>query len=208
MGIENTTQRDPLLNYAGMLGSGGQTGYVEEMEAAGQRQLVNSDRLPTETSGTDDAFEAVGFVFGTPDRNDPMFRPATLPEGWRREGSEHAMWSYLVDQYGRRRVAIFYKAAFYDRSAFMRLETPAAYFSSLLYGDGEPVLDDSWLTPEVADETLAAIRDSRAGQAAEARRHASGSHDSEYWTGRAAEHDASAKKAEALRLRVAEMAAA
>jgi predicted secreted protein len=30
------------------------------------------------------------------------------------------MWSYIVDDEGTQRVAIFYKAAFYDRDAFMR----------------------------------------------------------------------------------------
>ena len=32
------------------------------------------------------------------------------------------MWSHIVDAEGRKRVAVFYKAAFYDRRADMRLE--------------------------------------------------------------------------------------
>src|SRR5206468_1980936 len=95
--------------------------YITGMESAGQRQLVDSASLPTDTKGRDGDFAALGFVFGEPDETDPMFRPATLPEGWHKEGSDHAMWSRVVDERGLRRVAVFYKAAFYDRSASMHL---------------------------------------------------------------------------------------
>lgn len=118
--IEDTSKRDPLIHLAGAMG--GMDQYVPEMESAGQRQLVNSDRLPTE-SNCDDELLDLGFTFEEPDPDDPLFRAATLPAGWSREVSDHAMWSYLLDEVGRRRVAIFYKAAFYDRRAFMRLES-------------------------------------------------------------------------------------
>jgi hypothetical protein len=121
--IDNTTKRlrDPVeasLYLMEALANEGRPGQIEAMEAEGQRQLVNSDRLPTDRKGD---FEALGFTFGEPDKNDPMFCPATLPPGWTRKGSDHAMWSYLLDEHGKQRVAIFYKAAPYDRRAFMRL---------------------------------------------------------------------------------------
>ena len=116
--IENTTRQMPALAH--MLPN--VDGYIEGQERAGQSQLVNSDRLPTDTDGTDAEFESLGFTFGRPDAGDSLFRSATLPPGWKRQGSEHAMWSYIVDEQDRKRVAIFYKAAFYDRRAFMRLE--------------------------------------------------------------------------------------
>lgn len=148
--IENTTARDPALHLFSSLLEGAD-GYIHGMEAAGQRQLVNSDRLPTKLqSDTDEDFITLGFTFGAPDPNDSLFRPATLPPGWRREGSDHAMWSYLVDANGRRRVQIFYKAAFYDRDAFMSLRTIRSELSELLWGDDEsaqPVVDD-WTTRE------------------------------------------------------------
>lgn len=123
--IENTSNRDPLLHYLGMQDAG-QTDYILGMEAAGQRQLVNSDRLPVRILGATLAdFEALGFTFGEPEPDDPLFRAATLPAGWTRRGSDHAMWSYIDDETGTPRVAIFYKAAFYDRRAFMRLEHTA-----------------------------------------------------------------------------------
>lgn len=121
--IENTADRDPMLHYLGMLGSTPAENYIYDMEAAGQRQLVNSDLLPTSIKyGSQADFEALGFVFGDVVEGDPLFRAVTVPDGWKRECSDHDMWSYVVDETGARRVAVFYKAAFYDRKAFMRLE--------------------------------------------------------------------------------------
>jgi hypothetical protein len=123
--IRNTTEamKDPVEASLFLLDAmAGHPGGIERMEAAGQAQLVNSDRLPTDTGRDgDEAFIALGFTFEEPDPDDPLFRPATLPSGWKRQASDHSMWSYIVDEQGERRVAIFYKAAFYDRRAFMRL---------------------------------------------------------------------------------------
>ncbi len=44
-----------------------------------------------------------------------------LPAGWKKISTDHAMWSNLVDDKGRKRASIFYKAAFYDRSAHLQL---------------------------------------------------------------------------------------
>jgi len=119
------TSTDPVTPYL-VLAEGisdGGSGAIEAMEKRGQTELVNSDRLPTDTGSSDEAFLALGFTFGDPDPSDPLFRPASLPPGWKRQASDHDIWSYLVDEFGRRRVAIFYKAAFYDRRAFMRIDT-------------------------------------------------------------------------------------
>jgi hypothetical protein len=96
--------------------SGGEYGpaRIEAMERDGQQQLVHSDRLPTDRRGD---FEALGFTFGEPDPDDPLFCPATLPDGWEKRSTDHSMGSVIVDPLGRERVSIFYKAAFYDRSA-------------------------------------------------------------------------------------------
>lgn len=156
---ENTSARDPLLHLLGAMSGDGMSGYITGMEADGQRQLVNSTSLPTDTGSTyDREYEALGFTFGEPDPNDKMFRDATLPEGWSKQGSDHDMWSYIVDQLGRRRVAIFYKAAFYDRKAFMRLETVYSYASTLAYQGGVPVYDDQWCTREAFAEQVAGLR--------------------------------------------------
>ena len=177
--IRNTTDdmRDPvhqLLFLAEGLANDGNPGpAIMRAEADGQRQLVNSDRLPTRilhTEGGDEPFLALGFTFGPADPGDKLFRPATLPEGWRREGSDHSMWSYLIDEHGRQRVAIFYKAAFYDRDAFMSLETPHGYLYKVLNDGGVPVLDDTWLPAETAAaelEKMAAAREREAQEAEE-----------------------------------------
>ncbi|MFD6968349.1 hypothetical protein [Streptomyces sp. NPDC059949] len=121
---------------------------IGSQEKRGQQQLVNSDRLPAEIRGDRTDFEALGFTLGDPDPADPLFAPATLPEGWAREASDHDMWSYIVDQLGRRRVAIFYKAAFYDRSADMSLVTLYSYLRDHVF-DGRPLItDDVWATPQ------------------------------------------------------------
>lgn len=92
---------------------------IEFQEAQGQHELVHSDRLPSD-GRQDPILASWGLTFGEPDTDDPLFCPATLPAGWTRKGSDHAMWSYILDEKGRERISIFYKAAFYDRSAHMR----------------------------------------------------------------------------------------
>jgi hypothetical protein len=153
---ENTAKRDPWIHLLGSM-SDGSSGYIEGMEAQGQQQLMHSDRLPTESDG-DEKYTALGFAFGPPDDRDPMFRPASLPDGWRKQGSDHSMWSYIVDQHGRRRVSIFYKAAYYDRSAFMRLNTVRGYAYSALHDGVTPLFDEDWCTVAAFGEALSEIR--------------------------------------------------
>jgi hypothetical protein len=151
--IEDTTGRDPLIHLIG--GLGGLDGYVGEMEQRGQEQLVHSDRLPVElNSSKEEDFLAAGFTFGEPDPQDPLFRPATLPEGWKREGMDHSMWSQIVDHKGRQRVRIFYKAAFYDRRAFMSLVSPLEVLSDLFEQDIKELPIDDWRTRELWVELL------------------------------------------------------
>jgi hypothetical protein len=94
-------------------------GAVERQEAAGQKKLVESTSMPHELQPSREAFEGVGFVFHQ--TIDTVFVAASLPDGWTRRATEHAMWSDILDQKGRRRVAVFYKAAFYDRNAHATL---------------------------------------------------------------------------------------
>ena len=116
---ENTSQRLAGTHLVGMMVDG-QSNYITDMEADGQRQLIASDVLPIDCSDQEQEFADMGFEFG--EHADDLFRRATLPEGWSREASDHDMWSYVVDDTSARRVAVFYKAAFYDRRAFMRIE--------------------------------------------------------------------------------------
>jgi hypothetical protein len=58
-------------------------------------------------------------VFG--EDADDIFVTVKFPDGWEIKATDHSMWSDLLDDKGRKRGAIFYKAAFYDRSAHMNL---------------------------------------------------------------------------------------
>lgn len=197
-GIDNTSERmkDPaekLLFLAEAMGAGSQGPPIEQMERDGQRQLVNSDRLPSDVKGDRAGWEALGFTFGDPDPDDPMFMPATLPPGWKREGSDHAMWSYLKDGLGRQRAAIFYKAAFYDRSAFMHLITVGQYADTVVAGRARLLLDDSWATREAVAEAVRAARAYADEQVTFWREHPGGN--SERYI---AEHEADASKCDEL----------
>ena len=105
------------------------------MEREGQAQLVTSDRLPTKC-GDHAPWLALGFTFGDPDSSDPLFMPATLPPGWERKATDHSMGSVIVDTLGRERVSIFYKAAFYDRTANMHLISLSWYVTKAVEYDG------------------------------------------------------------------------
>lgn len=115
-GVENMSLSDvPTLHQ--------RYNTVEEMEVAGQDQLVNSVLVPVKVNfGTDEDLEALGFKLGKPLIDDPIFRPATFPTGWTRRPGETVYWSEILDAEGNVRIKVFYKAAFYDRRAGMNLQ--------------------------------------------------------------------------------------
>lgn len=117
--IEDTSKRPKVEHLAGLLGNGQ---HIENLEAAGQQQVLTSRMLPKDMMGGRKVFEDLGFVFWESFVEDDLFVRADLPPGWSRQGSDHNMWSYIIDGNGTRRVAVFYKAAPYDRRAFMRIE--------------------------------------------------------------------------------------
>ncbi len=86
-------------------------------ERAGQRDLERAQQFPADMGDSRAAFERMGLVFIGPTEGDPIFLDCRFPAGWHKRGTDHAMWSDLLDDKGRKRGAIFYKAAFYDRSA-------------------------------------------------------------------------------------------
>lgn len=153
--IENTSSPASREAFALLAMAVGSTdGLIENQERAGQTQLVHSDCLPTELRSPREEFEALGFAFGQPDPHDPLFTAATLPDGWTKQGSDHDMWSYVLDEHGRRRIGIFYKAAFYDRRADMHIIGLHGYVTSCVY-DGKPIVtDDTWATREAVAAVL------------------------------------------------------
>lgn len=129
---------------------GADPGFIEKQEARGQQELAKSEQLPTEGMAEVHQFlEAAGGRVLGKTRGDPIFMDVRLPVGWRVRPTDHSMWSDLLDEQGRKRAAIFYKAAFYDRSAHMsacrRLiamaecvdhdERPRAYYGVIKDGD-------------------------------------------------------------------------
>ncbi len=91
---------------------------ILNQEAHGQAQFVNSAVLPIECPRFE--LEGLGFVFG--ENHDDIFVNVIMPGGWSKKATGHSMWSDLLDAKGHVRGGIFYKAAFYDRSAHMHLE--------------------------------------------------------------------------------------
>lgn len=115
------TSKDLLSNASGMP-IYGSTPYIEHQERQGQSEIVgqtgNAIQLPVQGSGNPLLNKWIRF--GDVVSVDPIFRTAILPEGWRLERTDHHLWSNVIDDKGRKRAEVFYKAAFYDRSSFMR----------------------------------------------------------------------------------------
>ncbi len=95
-------------------------GGIEAQELAGQATANAMATLPIDMGkGTRADLESLGFVFG--EALDDLFVHCKFPPGWRKQSTEHSMHSDLLDDKGRCRGRIFYKAAFYDRRADLRL---------------------------------------------------------------------------------------
>ena len=152
----------------------GTTGHVEASEARGQQHLVNSTQLPAEgTPGGPDGYRktnpddwaAMGIEFGPVVEGD-IFRDAALPDGWKIDATGHSMWSKLLDDKGRKRASIFYKAASYDRSAHIhlcsRFTIRSVYDECHKWSGQDEVLDGEervFITPEVSVAKIEELND-------------------------------------------------
>jgi hypothetical protein len=102
-------------------------GGIEAQEKAGQMAQALKETLPIDGTietkfGRDNpraTWEKLGFKFGK--KTEDIFVECTFPKGWKKQETDHSMWTDLLDEHGRKRAAIFYKAAFYDRSAHVSL---------------------------------------------------------------------------------------
>jgi hypothetical protein len=118
--VTNTTDQAEQLAFLAAVRAGVSSSAVEAQEARGQRELVASDQIPVLLRNCTEAdLTALGFVLGERNDDDPLFRDATLPAGWSKQPTSHSMWSEIVDDRGVVRFNVFYKAAFYDRKAFL-----------------------------------------------------------------------------------------
>jgi hypothetical protein len=94
---------------------------VVESEKRGQLALAATDVLPKVIRPPEGRkiLEERGVIFGEDD--DDLFVNVTLPEGWKKVLGEHPMWTQLMDENDEEVGLIFYKAAFYDRDAFLSI---------------------------------------------------------------------------------------
>lgn len=117
---------DPFFMLLDAMSRGSTDGLIERQEEQGQQSFVGSDTLPMDLGnvflpGEPDGkaiLEAAGVKFLGPVEGDDLFQYVELPDGWKKEATDHSMWSKLLDAEGNERASIFYKAAFYDRNAF------------------------------------------------------------------------------------------
>lgn len=112
----------------------GETNVIEHMEAEGQQRAIRNIMMAKEMRPSREEWEQLGFVF-TDIPGDDVLCSAVLPEGWSIKATDHSMWNEIIDENGMKRGSMFYKAAFYDRSAHMSLERRYGVCSSYVGDD-------------------------------------------------------------------------
>jgi hypothetical protein len=121
-----TITNTALLSGSDKLALAATPGAIIEQERFGQEELVAGNQLPRNgLLGADRTrWEALGLKILDEGGDDPLFCRVELPPGWRKVPREHALWTDLVDETGKVRAEIRYKAAFYDRYAGIQLKDP------------------------------------------------------------------------------------
>lgn len=115
---------------------------ILEQESDGQSSFVNSDTLPTDIYGDGkSALEKAGVKFLGIVEGDEIFQYVELPDGWQKEKTGHSMHSQLLDDKGRERATIFYKAAIYDRSAHLSISRRYSYCADYKKEDTHDVIE-------------------------------------------------------------------
>jgi hypothetical protein len=131
--LRESLVEDPMAVLAEVL-LGSADGAIERQEARGQEKLCNAAisllstnvRCGHKGPNVDNpkkVLESWGIKVGEPKSGDEIFTECELPEGWKLKPSDHSMWNYLFDEHGRKRASMFYKAACYDRSTHIDLNS-------------------------------------------------------------------------------------
>jgi len=152
----NDLPEDALEVFLEAFITGDTSQAILNQEKRGQMQQAHRETLPRDMGNYSDAFEALGFVLGEP--VDDLFIEATFPDGWKKEPTDHSMHTHIVDDQGRVRGNIFYKAAFYDRSANASLYRRYSYNTLPLNGYGP---DFRW---DEATEWVGVVIDNASGE--------------------------------------------
>ncbi len=116
---------------------GGNPSAIERQEAEGQKELVESQQLPRKCNSprginAAEQYHKMGIKVFTGSKGDDLFLGVKLPDGWKKKATDHSMWNELIDDKGRKRASFFYKAAFYDRDAFVNFESRYGYNCRIL----------------------------------------------------------------------------
>lgn len=114
MAIKNTSEKEARPEWL----MGGNPSAIDAQEKSGQEELAASSQLPRE--GLDELAAEHGIEILGPSEGDDLFMNVRMPDGMKIEPTDHSMWSRLVATDGTELARIFYKAAFYDRRAFIR----------------------------------------------------------------------------------------
>lgn len=92
-------------------------GVSSDMSYEERKEITTKNNLEY----TKAQYEKMGIIILS--EYDDLFYNVELPVGWAIRATEHSMWNELLDDTGRKRADFFYKAAFYDRDAFINFTT-------------------------------------------------------------------------------------
>lgn len=158
--IKNTRSENNLLRH-GISVHLGQCLDIEGEERCGGQEMAAADQLPADgfmlsaqRYGAavvlfNQIFTAAGGKIGDRSEGDPLFVDVTLPPGWKKEKTEHPLWTHLLDANGNVRAKIFYKAAFYDRAA--HLSPVARFYATTTVPDPAKSCDGQPAVPVILD---------------------------------------------------------
>ncbi|WP_280420869.1 hypothetical protein [Nocardia carnea] len=157
--ITNTAQIPDSVHLQVLAGPAG-SDYGPAMEKAGQCELAAAATLPV--AGDWGRLSQMGFRRGPVVEGDDLFVEAKLPDGWRSvpvDGDQY--WTRILDTRGLVRAWMFYKAAFYDRDAFIKVAAVGDDLAAhLVWGMGPVELPKAWpqLTVEEKQEFVERTR--------------------------------------------------
>lgn len=124
--VTNTSKEVPTHQVMWL--GGGNPNAIENQEAEGQKEFEQASQLPRKCNSpynitnTAEQYSKMGIKVLVPSKGDDIFLGVKLPKGWKVQSTDHSMWNNLIDDKGRVRAMIFYKAAFYDRDSFINFE--------------------------------------------------------------------------------------
>jgi hypothetical protein len=114
----NNMDRDAFLIL--LRAMSGEENVLENFEKERGEEAARSNYLAKRMKPEKEIWELLGFTF-TDIPGDDVLCQANLPKGWKIVDTEHHMYKDIIDEMGRKRGSMFYKAAIYDKSAHMSL---------------------------------------------------------------------------------------